>query len=338
MKRMQYIVVRNSLIRTPGYAPEKRLEVALLACAMQRPNTDNLLHQTAWKSYAHLKQLSGIRSNTTLRKAIWQMEQAGIVKVVHNYRTKAPGTAALHDKNSYVIDYYFQQMSMSIHGYTLIPRELLSIGLTNAQFAVALVLYMYAGSTGCAWPSINHLAELLGLARSTVCLALWALRKKNMFVRILRRYMGLLRGGKGHKVNNYFPTNSPFAGRRKNNAAASCGGALLYGEASSPYGSPNIGQQGVTNNSRKGFIKRERKRIGTDGRSNDIAEPPQTLVIRHRKRHLARVRRRLSTLPLAPQGGSAPFWGQSPGNPGPEKKISLSSGVSRSTADMLRPP
>lgn len=213
MAAQSYIVVPNTTILAEGHSASKRLMVALLGFSMPRRKKNRSVISTQ-KSYAQLKALSGIHSDTTLSLAIGQLVKAGVLKKTNHYGWSHERGRMERGRNSYVLDRAHIQYLCDRDGYTLIPRALLSCQLTNAQFAVALLLYKLAGSRGVARPSLRTIASMLHLAKSTVCLALRQLRELQLFIRILRQYIGR-HGGTGYQKNRYCATNSPFAATRK---------------------------------------------------------------------------------------------------------------------------
>lgn len=247
-----YVSIRNSMIQSKGYSAAKRLEVALLAVAPQRKGKNGEAVRYTQKTYAELKKISGIRSDATLHRAISALEDTGVIRILKCYHVSEKDGKSFRDANLYVIDEARIEEDKEKNNYTLVPRELLSMKLTNAQFSVALAVYMYAGSSGCAWCSISLITKLLGIARSTVCAALRVLRQKNMFVRYLKRYIGKLRGKIGYRVNNYYLTNSPFAPKRKK-------GAPIH-VALTDNSSPNIKEQNNINNKNESLLLRGEKK------------------------------------------------------------------------------
>lgn len=213
MAAQSYIVVPNTLITAAGHSAAKRLMVALLGYSMPRRKKKQQVFSTQ-KSYAQLKALSGIHSDTTLNLAIRQLMQAGFLKKTNHYSWSHERGRMERCRNAYTIDHSYIRYLCDHDGYTLVPRSLLSFRLTNAQFAVALLLYKLAGHRGVARPSLRTIASMLHLAKSTVCLALRQLRELQLFIRILRRYIGR-HGGTGYRKNRYCATDSPFATAQK---------------------------------------------------------------------------------------------------------------------------
>lgn len=222
MAAQSYIVVPNTLITAAGHSTAKRLMVALLGYSMPRRKKKQQVYSTQ-KSYAQLKALSGIRSDTTLNLAIRQLVQAGFLKKVNHYGWSHERGRMERCRNAYTIDCAYIRYLCDHDGYTLVPRALLSFRLTNAQFAMALLLYKLAGHRGVARPSLRTIASMLHLAKSTVCLALRQLRELQLFIRILRRYIGR-HGDIGYRKNRYCATDSPFAAAQKSHIpkSASC--------------------------------------------------------------------------------------------------------------------
>lgn len=218
-QRQSYIVVPNAIITESGHSASKRLLVAMLSCSMPSYHKRKSIYSVS-KSYDQLKEISGIDSDTTLSAAIRHLiANGGLLHRTNHYAYSQTRHRMERQRNSYTLDRAYIQHLCATSGYTLVPRSLLDADLTNAQFAIALLLYKLAGSKGVARPSIRAIAAMLRLALSTVVLALRALRKANLFVRILRRYIGR-RGGVGYRINRYCVTDSPFAHARKHHGLA----------------------------------------------------------------------------------------------------------------------
>ena len=213
MSRKSYVVVPNVLIMVPGSSAAKRLLVALLGYSMPRRKKGVSVRSTS-RSYKELRELSGIQSDTTLHNAIRQLVEMKILKCINHYAYSYARERMERTRNVYELDAAYLRHLSDQGGYALIPRALLSCKLTNAQFAVALLLYKLAGSRGVARPSIRQIAAMLGIAKSTVCLALRCFREMQLFIRILRKYVGR-HGGTGYRKNRYCVTDSPFAISRK---------------------------------------------------------------------------------------------------------------------------
>ena len=92
-------------------------------------------------------------------------------------------------------------------GYTLVSRDILAYDLTSAAFVTLLYLYRCAGRKGRAFPSLRRIAEVgLAMSKSTVCLALKALRLLQAVVRhkcMTRR--------RCHSSSSYYLTNFVFS-------------------------------------------------------------------------------------------------------------------------------
>ena len=92
-------------------------------------------------------------------------------------------------------------------GYTLVSRDILAYDLTPAAFVTLLYLYRCAGRKGRAFPSLRRIAEVgLAMSKSTVCLALRALRRLQALVRhkcMTRR--------RCHASCSYYLTNFVFS-------------------------------------------------------------------------------------------------------------------------------
>lgn len=208
MSRKSYVVVPNVLIMVPGSSAAKRLLVALLGYSMPRRKKGVSVRSTS-RSYRELRELSGIQSDTTLHNAIRQLVEMKILKCINHYAYSYARERMERTRNVYELDAAYLRHLSDQGGYALIPCALLSCKLTNAQFAVALLLYKLAGSRGVARPSIRQIAAMLGIAKSTVCLALRCFREMQLFIRILRKYVGR-HGGTGYRKNRYCVTDSPY--------------------------------------------------------------------------------------------------------------------------------
>ena len=218
MASQNYVVVPNAIITAEGHSPAKRLLVALLAHTMPRLRGGRAVLSTA-KTYEQIKGISGICSDTTLSAAIRQLCAAGILRRTNHYGYSQTRSRMERLTNTYSLDRAYIRYLADRTGYTLVPRSLLRCDLTNAQFAIALLLYKLAGSRGVARPSIRAIAATLRLALSTVVLALRELRRMELFIRILRRYIGR-RGGVAYRTNRYCCTASPFAISRRRRGLA----------------------------------------------------------------------------------------------------------------------
>lgn len=92
-------------------------------------------------------------------------------------------------------------------GYTLVSRDILAYDLTPAAFVTLLYLYRCAGRKGRAFPSLNRTAKAgLNMAKSTVCMALKALRLLQAVV----RHQCVTRH-RCHASSSYYLTNFVFS-------------------------------------------------------------------------------------------------------------------------------
>lgn len=208
MARKSYVVMPNAILSAPGHSASKRLLLAMLAYSMPRRRKGQEVYSTA-KTYAQLRQISGIASDTTLSTAISELCKAGILRRTQNFGYNRLRQRMERRTNTYALDRAYLRHLSGKSGYTLVPRELLKHELTNAQLAIALLLYQYAGSRGVARPSIRAIAAKLHLALSTVVLALRQLRKLELFIRIHHRYVGR-HGGVAYHINRYCCTANLF--------------------------------------------------------------------------------------------------------------------------------
>lgn len=148
------------------------------------------------KTYAELAQLSGL-SPATVRKAVIALSERGYIAKRKTYRYAADKRAVIYGKTEYHCSMSFKR------GYTLIPREIFKLELSDSAFSVLLYIFRCMPRSGKdafrAHPSIQQIERITGAARSTVCLALRALKQIPMILAQLCR-----------KVNGAFGKSSYY--------------------------------------------------------------------------------------------------------------------------------
>lgn len=117
----------------------------------------------------------------TVRKATEELTAAGYISVSRTYRYLPRKRRTVYGRKTYQVNLGFQG------GYTLIPRDFLDWQqrqeeLTPAAFVVCLYLFVAAGNTRRAFPSISRIGRLVGVARSTVCRALLQIKLLSGFL------------------------------------------------------------------------------------------------------------------------------------------------------------
>lgn len=127
-------------------------------------------------SFAALAQLCKC-SSTTAQKAVKELCAQGYLLKSNRYHFGEKQNHLIYASNSYL---WLRREG----GYTLVSRNILAYDLTPAAFVTLLYLYCCAGRKGRAFPSLRRIAGLgLDMAKSTVCLALNALRLLQALVR-----------------------------------------------------------------------------------------------------------------------------------------------------------
>lgn len=150
-------------------------------------------------SFAALAQLCKC-STTTAQKAVKELCAQGYLLKNNRYHFGEKQNRFVYVSNSYL---WLRREG----GYTLVSRVILAYDLTPAAFVTLLYLYRCAGRKGRAFPSLRRIAGIgLNMAKSTVCLALKALRLLQAVVRhkcVTRR--------RCHASSSYYPTNFVFS-------------------------------------------------------------------------------------------------------------------------------
>ena len=116
-------------------------------------------------------------STTTAQKAVKELCVQGYLCKSNRYHFGEKQNHLIYASNRYL---WLRREG----GYTLVSRDILAYDLTPAAFVTLLYLYRCAGRKGRAFPSLRRIAGLgLDMAKSTVCLALKALRLLQALVR-----------------------------------------------------------------------------------------------------------------------------------------------------------
>lgn len=129
------------------------------------------------KSLHDLQVLTGL-SQATIRKATEELVDANYITVEHNYKYNEVANRYVYDRNVYTCTLDFSQ------GYTLLPRTIFATTrhISSSCFTILMFLYHQAGQRKRAWPSISMICSTLGMANSTVCLALRSLKALSCLV------------------------------------------------------------------------------------------------------------------------------------------------------------
>lgn len=188
MSKNSYIAVPNTVITDSGLYPSaKRVYVAMLACSSRKGTVRKTVAELAVRSHC---------SPSAVQGAIAALMDQGMVQRWRRYRRSIYFQRKVYAGNEYTMN------KRDLSGeYTLIPRSLLTRKLTHAAFLVALYLYMIAGRKGRAYPSLRHIAEVLYLSKSTVCLAVSALQLRQELCRYRCR-----KENRAYACNSYYPT------------------------------------------------------------------------------------------------------------------------------------
>ena len=150
-------------------------------------------------SFAALAQLCKC-STTTAQKAVKELCAQGYLLKSNRYHFGEKQNHLIYASNFYL---WLRREG----GYTLVSRDILAYDLTPAAFVTLLYLYCCAGRKGRAFPSLRRIAEIgLDMAKSTVCLALKALR----LLQALVRYKCVTRN-RCYASSSYYLTNFVFS-------------------------------------------------------------------------------------------------------------------------------
>ena len=150
-------------------------------------------------SFAALAQLCKC-SATTAQKAAKELCAQGYLLKSNRYHFGEKLNHLIYASNRY---FWLRREG----GYTLVSRDILAYDLTPAAFVTLLYLYRCAGRKGRAFPSLRRIAEMgLDMAKSTVCLALRALR----FLQAVVRHKCMTRS-RCYASSSYYLTNFVFS-------------------------------------------------------------------------------------------------------------------------------
>ena len=139
-------------------------------------------------------------SSTTAQKAVKELCAQGYLLKSNRYHFGEKQNHLIYASNRYL-------WLCREGGYTLVSRDILAYDLTPAAFVTLLYLYRCAGRKGRAFPSLRRIAEMgLDMAKSTVCLALRALR----FLQAVVRHKCMTRS-RCYASSSYYLTNFVFS-------------------------------------------------------------------------------------------------------------------------------
>lgn len=150
-------------------------------------------------SFAALSRLCKC-STTTAQKAVKELCAHGYLLKSNRYHFGEKQNHLIYASNLYL---WLRREG----GYTLVSRNILAYDLTPATFVTLLYLYRCAGRKGRTFPSLRRIATVgLAMSKSTVCLALKALRLLQALVR--HKCMTYRRC---HSCSSYYLTNFVFS-------------------------------------------------------------------------------------------------------------------------------
>ena len=139
-------------------------------------------------------------STTTAQRAVTELCTQGYLLKSNRYHFDQKQNRFVYASNRYL---WLRREG----GYTLVSRDILAYDLTPAAFVTLLYLYRCAGRKGRAFPSLNRTAKAgLNMAKSTVCMALKALRLLQAVV----RHKCVTRN-RCHASSSYYLTNFVFS-------------------------------------------------------------------------------------------------------------------------------
>lgn len=217
------------------YDSTKRILFAMLACAGS--------NMACRKSLTELADMSGCCRNTVI-KAIRELEDRGIVRTTRRHYYSRRLERLVRGKNRY----YISRCGAG-GAFTLVPRELLAVCQTHAQFVTALHAYRLAGRTGRCFPSLRLFARQIDHAKSTVCRCVKRLHSLQVLIRSHCR-----KSNRAAACNSYYPT--AWVRRR---GASACGGSSKFelhpvnnkitGDSYSEGKQYGVGEFGILHNS-----------------------------------------------------------------------------------------
>ncbi len=103
---------------------------------------------------------------TTARKALQELEDAGYITRSQNHLYNETLGRLVYDQYTYHCEVWFHG------GFTLVPWNLFGHPLKSSAFVLCLYLYLQAGNTTRAFPSLNRICRDLWMSKATVCQAL----------------------------------------------------------------------------------------------------------------------------------------------------------------------
>lgn len=164
MKQKTFKVPNALILDTKLSLTARKVGIVLYA----RSNAFGYCH----KSFAQLAEQSGCAASS-VRIAVRELTDAGWVKTEKTYVWNAALGRRVYGKTAYQIK------PMPAKGWTLLPRDFLrrNINLNASAFVVAAYLYVAAGSSRRAFPSIAQMAEAIGLSARTICRTLKHIRQ-----------------------------------------------------------------------------------------------------------------------------------------------------------------
>ncbi len=138
-------------------------------------------HTSCWmtcmKSLEEWRELTGLSVNT-IRRATAELVDAGYITVKQDWRINEENGSPMYGKKIYGYAAWSFNGDGVERNYTRIPRRMFRLKeLTPSAFMTLAYLYLCAGNDTRAFPSINKIALTLGIAKSTVCLALQQIKK-----------------------------------------------------------------------------------------------------------------------------------------------------------------
>ena len=177
-KKIQKFKMPNDLICNQALSLTTRKVAAVLYAYCD-------MYGVCSKSIRELAGIAGVAPGT-VRKATKELSETGYISIKKNYHYDTRKSRLVRDRSSYTCNRRFQD------GYSLIPYSLLRhTDLTAGTFVVCLFLHQAAGATGRAYPSISKIMALVGVANSTVCCALRALKNlPGFFVQLCKKING----------------------------------------------------------------------------------------------------------------------------------------------------
>lgn len=211
--------VPNELITDPRlHYTTKRVAAVLLHVARR-------VGRAVQISFSELAQMESC-STTTAQRAVCELVAGQYIEKRKGYRFSADTGHLIYDTNSYL---WIRRR----RGYTMVWRELLDLAVSPAAYCVLLYLYRCAGLSGRAFPFLRRIAGRLieqvtadmDMAKSTVCVALAALRRCQAVARHMCRTRKNF-----FAANSYYLTDMVIRNSQSNS----------YSQGSPKFNKPNI--------------------------------------------------------------------------------------------------